>query len=95
MKGSRSSFVFGAVLLFWIGWIAFSGVSTANLTISKEAKALGYPVQNCQYCHIDKLPKKDAHAPNDRGKWLIAEKEKRHAKEVDPAWLKDYPGGKN
>jgi hypothetical protein len=95
MKGSRSSFVFAAALLFWIGWIAFSGVSTANMTIYKEAKALGYPVQNCQYCHVDKLPKKDAHAPNDRGKWLIAEKDKRHAKEVDPAWLKDYPGGKN
>ncbi len=31
---------------------------------------------------------------NDRGKWLVAEKEKRNAKEVDVNWLKDYPGDK-
>ena len=31
---------------------------------------------------------------NDRGKWLVAEKAKRNAKEVDPAWLKEYPGDK-
>jgi hypothetical protein len=31
---------------------------------------------------------------NERGKWLVAEKAKRGAKEVDPAWLKDYPGDK-
>jgi hypothetical protein len=29
---------------------------------------------------------------NDVGKWLIAEKDKRGAKTVDGAWLKDYPG---
>ena len=27
---------------------------------------------------------------NDAGKWLIAEKDKRKAKEIDLAWLKDY-----
>ena len=27
---------------------------------------------------------------NDRGKWLVAEKDKRKAKEIDVAWLKDY-----
>ncbi len=43
------------------------------------------------YCHVDKLPKKDAHDLNDRGKWLVAEKDKRKAKEVDVTWLKDYP----
>jgi hypothetical protein len=31
---------------------------------------------------------------NERGQWLIAEKAKRKAAEVDAAWLKDYPGGK-
>jgi hypothetical protein len=43
---------------------------------------------------VDKLPKKGASAPNERGAWLHAEKEKRQAKDVDPAWLKDYPGDK-
>jgi hypothetical protein len=41
---------------------------------------------------VDKLPKKDAAAHNERGKWLVDQKAKRGAKEVDPAWLKDYPG---
>jgi hypothetical protein len=43
------------------------------------------------------MPKKDtfkADALNDRGKWLMGEKDKRKATEVDPTWLKDYPGGK-
>jgi len=53
-------------------------------------------VKNCQYCHVDKLPKKDkdGHELNDVGKWLVAEKEKRGAKEVDGSWAKDYPGKK-
>jgi hypothetical protein len=40
------------------------------------------------------MPKKDAVTYNDRGKWLQAEKDKRGAKEVDVAWLKDYPAEK-
>ena len=79
------------VLLFWAGWIASSGTSSATLPIQKKAKELGFDATNCLYCHNEKLPKKDAVTHNDRGKWLIAEKEKRKAKEVDPAWLKDYP----
>jgi hypothetical protein len=91
-KGSRLGLT--ALLLFWCGWIAFSGTSSATLEHQKQAKAAGVDVKNCQYCHVDKLPKKDkgAHEPNDVGKWLIAEKEKRGAKEVDGAWVKDYPG---
>jgi hypothetical protein len=82
------------VLLFWAGWIASSGTSTATLPIQKKAKELGYPATNCLYCHGEKLPKKGAVTHNDRGNWLIAEKEKRKVKEVDPAWLKDYPADK-
>ena len=39
----------------------------------------------------DSLPKKGAVTNNIRGEWLVAEKEKRHAKEVDVNWLKYYP----
>jgi hypothetical protein len=75
------------------GWMAFSAVSTASLDIQKQAKAAGVDAKNCQYCHVDKLPKKDdgKHDMNDVGKWLVAEKEKKGAKAVDGAWLKDYP----
>ena len=93
-QGSRTGLI--ALVLFWCGWIAFSGTSTATLEHQKQAKSAGVDVKNCQYCHIDKLPKKDkdGHELNDLGKWLVAEKEKRGAKEVDGSWAKDCPGKK-
>ena len=62
-----------------------------------KAKEKGYPAQDCQYCHVSKLPKKDAFTPddlNERGKWLQTEKDKQKAKAVDVETLKTYPGGK-
>jgi hypothetical protein len=94
MKRVGSRLVLLAVTSFWCGWIAFSGTTTADMNIQKQAKAAGVDASNCQYCHVDKLPKKDAHTLNDRGNWLVAEKTKRNAKAVDGAWLKDYPGDK-
>ncbi|HEU5248920.1 MAG TPA: hypothetical protein VFW15_02945 [Thermoanaerobaculia bacterium] len=91
----RSSVGLTTIVLFWATWAALSGVSSANLPIQKKAKELGFPATNCQYCHNEKLPKKGAMSHNERGKWLFAEKTKRGAKEVDPAWLKEYPGDKN
>jgi hypothetical protein len=91
-SGSRLGFTF--VALVWGGWMAFTGTSNADLEIQKQAKAAGVNVKNCQDCHVDKLPKKDAHELNDAGKWLVAEKEKRGASKVDGAWMKDYPGTK-
>ncbi len=83
-------------LLVACSWIALSSTSSATMEIQKQAKAAGVDAKNCQYCHLEKLPKKDQgqHEPNDVGKWLIAEKEKKGAKAVDGAWLKDYPGKK-
>jgi hypothetical protein len=89
-KGSRLGLT--TALLFWGGWIAFSGTSSANLEMQKQAKAAGVAVKDCTTCHVEKLPKKDSHELNDAGKWLVAEKTKRNAKAVDGAWLKDYPG---
>jgi hypothetical protein len=63
----------------------------------KEAKDMGLPVQNCQYCHVSKIPKKETFKVddlNDRGKWLVAEKDKRKSKDVKGEWLKEFPGGK-
>ena len=65
--------------------------------MQKKVKDMGMPAQNCMYCHTEKMPKKDTFKPdqlNDRGKWLMAEKDKRKA-EIDLNWLKDYPGGKD
>jgi hypothetical protein len=71
-------------------WLAGTGTATATLPMQKKAKELGYPATNCLYCHADKLPKKDAAALNERGKWLVEQKDKKKAKEVDLAWLKEY-----
>ncbi len=83
-----------ACMLFWAGWMVLSSVTSATLPIKKKAMDLGFPAQDCLYCHNEKLPKKGAFSHNERGQWLVAEKQKRGAKEVDPAWLKDYPGDK-
>jgi hypothetical protein len=90
MKKAEVGVSMAAALMSVGTWLAGSGVATATMPIQKKAKDLGYAATNCQYCHVDKLPKKDAAAFNDRGKWLHEEKEKRKAKEVDVSWLKDY-----
>lgn len=66
------------------------GTASATVPMQKQAKEAGVQVQNCMHCHGEKLPKKGAMTLNDRGKWLVAEKDKRKAKEADGAWLKDY-----
>jgi hypothetical protein len=67
-----------------------AGIASATVAMQKKAKELGFEAQNCLYCHGEKLPKKGAATYNDRGKWLQAEKDKRKAKEIDIAWLKEY-----
>ena len=94
MRKPISRIALTAVSLFWAGWVLVTSTSTATLPMQKKAKELGFAATNCQYCHVEKLPKKGAVSHNDRGNWLIAEKGKRKAAEVDPAWLKDYPGDK-
>ena len=94
MRKSGSKIGFIAMAFFWAGWMALTSVSTATLPIQKKAKELGFDATNCMYCHNEKLPKKGAVTYNDRGKWLLSEKDKRKAKEVDVAWLKDYPADK-
>ena len=90
MKKAEVGVGMAAALMSVGAWLAGSGVATATMPFQKKAKELGYAATNCQYCHVDKLPKKDAAAFNDRGKWLHEEREKRKAKEVDVSWLKDY-----
>lgn len=94
MRRVGSNLGVAAVLLSWALGMLAARSSSATMEIRKKAKDLGFPVENCQYCHLDKLPKKGASEPNGRGAWLRAEKAKRHAAEVDPAWLKEYSADK-
>ena len=73
-----------------VAFLGGAGDAAASMAMQKKAKELGYPAASCQYCHVDKLPKKDAHKFNERGQFLMDQKEKHKAKEVDLAWLKDY-----
>ena len=88
MKTTMAGIFIGGIALAVV--LASAGTASATIDMQKRAKEAGFAVQNCAYCHGEKLPKKGASTLNDRGKWLMGEKEKRQAKEVDMAWLKDY-----
>ena len=62
----------------------------ASMPIQKQAKDAGVTGLACVTCHAEKMPKKGAMTLNDKGKWLVAQKDAKKAKEVDGAWLKDY-----
>jgi mono/diheme cytochrome c family protein len=64
----------------------------AKLPWVKKAQGMGFKeIENCASCHSSKTPKK-GEPMAERGKWLVEQKEKHKAEEVDLAWLKDYKG---
>lgn len=88
MKKATMAVVAAAVVAAWLGT---GREAQATLAMQKKAKELGFSGStNCLYCHGEKMPKKGASTYNERGKWLLAEKDKRKAKAADMAWLKDY-----
>lgn len=71
-----------------------------SITGSLASEAFGYPpflikarkfgAKDCTFCHIEP----EGGPPfNERGQWLLTEKERRQAEVVDPAWLADYKSG--
>jgi hypothetical protein len=91
----RLTAVVTSIAVFVLAALVAPALAAAPLMV--KAKQAGFPAQNCQYCHVSKLPKKEEFKPedlNERGQWLLAEKQKQAAKEVNVEWLKDYPGGK-
>ena len=84
--------VMGAVGLAVL-WTATSP-AYATPQLFGQAKGAGMPVKNCQYCHTDAIPKKDTFKPdelNERGKWLLTEKDKTKSPDIRVEWLKNYP----
>ncbi len=69
---------------------------SATMPLMKKAQGAGFTdVKNCQSCHVDKMPKKgDKMEFADMGKFLVEQKAKHKAAEVDVAWLKDYKAKK-
>ncbi|HEX6185056.1 MAG TPA: hypothetical protein VFZ44_14315 [Pyrinomonadaceae bacterium] len=75
-----------AVALLFVVLACASKSYTYPQYLSK-ARALGYPAENCSYCH--KSPQGGTEW-NERGRWLMEEKKRRQAEQVDMRWLKDY-----
>jgi hypothetical protein len=74
-----------------VAFVVGAASAEAGVPMQKKAKELGLTmVQNCQSCHVEKMPKKDSAAVNEMGQWLIDQKQARKAKEIDVAWLKDW-----
>ena len=91
----------GRAVRLAIGWgcalsLLTGTVASAEPLWVRQAKELGFPAQNCRYCHTTAVPRKDAFRPdelNDRGRWLLQQKEHHGAKAVDLRWLREYSGG--
>ena len=64
--------------------------SNASMPIQKKAKEAGFPATTCLYCHCEKVPAKGKATYNERGTFLVTQKEAKKAKEVDVAWLKNF-----
>lgn len=73
-----------------LAWTALAGIASATMPMQKQAKDAGVAGVACITCHVEKMPKKGAMTLSDKGKWLVAEKATRKAKDVDGAWLKEY-----
>jgi hypothetical protein len=81
--------------------IAVSLIFIAAIVAALAGQTLGYPpllvkakkfgAKDCTFCHLDP----EGGPPwNERGQWLIKEKERRGAETVDVEWLADYKPGK-
>jgi ketosteroid isomerase-like protein len=82
LKSLKLSFAFIFVLAT-IGIIATESVAYPPFLF----KARKFGAQDCTFCHVNP----EGGPPwNARGKWLIQEKEKRNADQVDVEWLAEY-----
>src|SRR5215471_11690928 len=77
-------------VIFLVGFIAaLAGKSLGYPPLLAKAKKFG--AKDCTFCHVDP----EGGPPwNERGQWLIKEKERRKADTVDVEWLSEYkPSG--
>ena len=80
--------------------IAVAIIFVISLVAVLSAKVSAYPpfvgkakkfgAKDCTFCHVDPM---GGPPWNDRGKWLIKEKERRGADAIDVEWLADYKPG--
>jgi hypothetical protein len=77
-----------------IAIIIAAGVLSSALTTNAYPpfvkKAAKFGAKDCLFCH--KMPE-GGEGWNERGDWLMAEKDKRKADAIDVEWLADYKEG--
>lgn len=71
--------------------VASAVPASAKMPWVKKAAAVDASIKDCTACHASKAPKK-GEALSERGKFLMEQKAKHKAEEIDFAWLKDYKG---
>jgi hypothetical protein len=71
-----------------------AGIAGSSLNVKAYPpflkKASKFGAKDCLFCHKEAA---GGEGWNDRGNWLIAEKDKRKADAVDVEWLADYKEG--
>ncbi|HSE38009.1 MAG TPA: hypothetical protein VLG74_11965 [Blastocatellia bacterium] len=79
----------GISLVFVAGFVgALAGQTFGYPPLLAKSKKFG--AKDCTFCHVDP----DGGPPwNERGQWLIKEKERRGADTVDVEWLANYKPG--
>lgn len=87
MRRSSNLLLLAAAALF-IGTIP----AMAKPAYVASAKAVCPTVTGCAACHV--MPAKKDGKLTDMGQYLMDTKAKKHAKEVDVTWLKDYKAKK-
>ena len=80
--------------------VSIAIVSLICITAALVGQALAYPpflikarkfgAKDCTFCHIDPL---GGPPWNERGQWLVEERERRKADVIDVEWLADYKPG--
>jgi len=83
MRKNQIKIGIAAVLFFTALGSAFT--TQAYPPFLKKAQKFG--ARDCLFCHTHA---EGGEGWNDRGQWLIAEKDRRNADAIDVEWLKDY-----
>ncbi len=73
-----------------IAAVMLGSALTTNAYPPFVKKATKFGAKDCLFCH--KMPE-GGEGWNERGDWLMAEKDKRKADAIDVEWLADYKEG--
>ncbi len=76
-----------AAIILSVGMAPAFGTRAYPPFLQRAAK---YGAKDCLFCHVKP---QGGEGWNERGNWLLAEKERRKADAVDVDWLADYKEG--